>query len=148
VAGYNNPEIAMGASMRTFVAFASAALATLSSGHVDAREVRTTFSFVVTIDERTWSYNDAMTENVNVLMPEGNPWHCVRQKLTLPADGMATGTLECSTDGGKTTVIVAASCGLGAENHHNSATLASPHAQVTVAANCNTSVYETQWLGF
>lgn len=134
--------------MKAFGACVAAPLATLSSGQVDAREVRTTFSFVVTIDDRTWSYNDAMTEDVNVLMPAGNPWRCVRQKLTLPADGMATGTIACSSDSGKTTVIASASCGLGPEDHHNSVVLVSGHTGVTVAANCNTSVYETQWLGF
>jgi hypothetical protein len=72
----------------------------------------------------------------------------MRQKLTLPADGMATGTLGCSSDAGKTTVMVSASCGLGPEDHHNSAILAGGHSTVTIAANCNTSVYDTEWLGF
>jgi hypothetical protein len=134
--------------MKTFVAFGAAALATLSSGHVEAREVRTTFSFVVAIDERVWPYNDNMTEDVNVLMPADSVWHCVRQRLTLPPDGKATGTLECSSDGGKTKVIASASCGLWPEDHHNSAALASGHSQVTISANCNTSVYDTEWAGF
>jgi hypothetical protein len=128
--------------MKTFVAFAAAALTTLSAGGVNAREVRTTFSFVVRIDERTWPYNDNVTEDVNVMMPAGSPWHCVRRKLTLPADGMATGTIECSSDGGRTKVTVSVSCGLGPEDHHNSAVLASGRSAVTVSANCNTSVYE------
>src|SRR5271166_5905692 len=128
--------------MKTFVAFAAAALAMLSGGHVNAREVRTTFSFVVTIDERVWPYNDNVAEDVSVMMPEGSPWHCVRQRLALPADGVATGALECSSDGGKTKVTVSASCGLGPEDHHNSAVLASGRAQVTISANCNTSVFD------
>src|SRR5271166_595939 len=111
--------------MKTFVAFAAAALAMLSGGHVNAREVRTTFSFVVTIDERVWPYNDNITEDVNVMMPEGGPWRCVRRKLALPSNGAATGTVECSSDGGKTKVNVTASCGLGPEDHHNAATLGS-----------------------
>jgi hypothetical protein len=134
--------------MKAFVAFAAAALASLTSGHVNAREVRTTFSFVVAIDDRVWPYNDNVAEDVNVMMPSGSPWRCVRQKLTLPADGMAKGTLECSSDGGKTTVVVSASCGLGAEDHHNSATITAGHSLVTISANCNTTVYEVSWIGF
>jgi hypothetical protein len=134
--------------MKTVATFAAAALVTLTSVHVNAREVRTTFSFVVAIDERVWPYNDNVTEDVSVMMPAGSPWHCVRQKLALPADGMATGTLECSSDGGKTAVTVSASCGLGPEDHHNSAVLASGHSLVTISANCNTTVYEVSWVGF
>jgi hypothetical protein len=130
--------------MRTLVAFAAAAVATLQSGTVDAREVRTTFSFVVKIDDRVWPYNDNMTADVNVMMLAGSPWHCVRQKLTLPADGIATGTIECSSDGGRTKVMVSASCGLGPEDHHNSAVVASGRSLVTISANCNTSVYEAE----
>jgi hypothetical protein len=135
--------------MKAFVALAAGAIATLSSGHVTAREVRTTFSFVVTIDERVWSYNENVAEDVNVLMPMGSPWRCVRQRLTLPADGFARGAIECSSDAGKTSVVVSASCGLGQEDHHNSAIITAGKSQVTVSANCNTSVYETvPWLGF
>jgi hypothetical protein len=134
--------------MRAFIAVAAAALATLSSGHVHAREVRTTFSFVVSIDDRVWPYNDNVTEDVNVMMPAGSPWRCIRQKLTLPADGIATGTLSCSSDGGKTKVLVSASCGLGAEDHHNSAVLSSGASLVTLSANCNTTVFAVSWMGF
>jgi hypothetical protein len=44
--------------------------------------------------------------------------------------------------------IVSASCELGPEGHHNSAVLASDHSLVTISANCNTSVYGTEWVGF
>jgi hypothetical protein len=134
--------------MKAFLALAAGAIATLSSGHVTAREVRTAFSFVVTIDERVWPYNDNFTEDVNVLMPLGNPWKCVRQRLTLPGDGLARGAIECTSDGGKTRVTVAAACGLGTEDHHNTATIGAGSSAVTVSANCNTSVFETAWPGF
>lgn len=68
----------------------------------------TTFSFIVTIDERVWPYNDNVTEDVNVMMPEGSPWRRVRQNLVLPADGIATGALECLADGVKAGALDAA----------------------------------------
>jgi hypothetical protein len=130
--------------MKAFMAFAAAALATLSSGIVNARDVRTTFSFVVTIDGRVWPYNDNVTEDVRVMMPAGSPWHCIREKLALPSDGIATGKITCSSDGGRTKVMVSASCGLGPEDQHNSAVLALGQAQVTISVNCNTRVYELE----
>jgi hypothetical protein len=138
-----------GSNMKALLALAAGAVAILSSAHVTARQVRTTFSFVVTVDDRAWLYNDGVTEDVNVLMPMGSPWRCVRQKLTLPADGVARGTIECSSDGAKTKVAVTAACGLGTEDHHNTATLAAGSSLVTVSANCNTTVFETtEWPGF
>lgn len=134
--------------MKAFLALATGAIATLASGHVTAREVRTTFSFVVTIDDRVWPYNDNFTEDVNVLMPMGSPWRCVRQKLTLPGDGIARGSIDCSSDAGKTKVSVSAACGLNAEDHHNTAALSAGSSVVVVSANCSTSVYETAWPGF
>jgi len=137
--------------MKAVLALAAGLTATLSSGQVIARQIRTTFSFVVTIDERLWLYNDNMTADVAVLMPAGSPWQCVRRRLTLPADGAARGAIECSADGGKTKISVSAACGLTAEDHHNSATLAVDSSFVTITANCNTSVYETpsyEWPGF
>jgi hypothetical protein len=135
--------------MKAFVALAAAAIATLSSGHVTAREVRTTFSFVVVIDDRVWSYNDNVAEDINVLMPMGSPWRCVRQRLTLPGDGMAKGSIECSADAGKTSIVVSAACGLDREDHHNSAVITAGKSQVILNANCNTSVYENPvWPGF
>jgi len=130
--------------MKAFLALAAASIATLSSGPVTARQVRTTFSFVVTIDERVWPYNDNMTEDVNVLMPMNGPWRCVRHRLTLPGDGVARGVIECSSDGGKTTVSVAAACGLLPEDQHSTATLAAGSTIVTIGANCNTSVFDTE----
>lgn len=135
--------------MKALLALAAGAVALFSSSHGIARQVRTTFSFVVTIDDRVWPYNDNVTEDVIVLMPIGSPWRCVRQKLTLPGDGLARGTIECSADAGKTKVSVSAACGLGAEDHHNAATLAAGSSTVVVSANCNTSVFETtEWPGF
>jgi hypothetical protein len=136
--------------MKAFVALAAGVITVLSSGQVLARQIRTTFSFVVTIDERVWVYNDNMTSDVNVLMPTGSPWQCVRRKLTLPADGAARGAIECSSDARRTTVSVSAACGLVAEDHHNSATLAGGNSFVTLTANCNTSVFgpPNEWPGF
>jgi hypothetical protein len=134
--------------MKTFLALALAGLAILTSGSVNAREIRTTFSFIVTIDDRVWPYNDNMSADVDVILPEGSRWRCVRRRLSLPQDGAARGAIDCSSDGGKTNVIVSASCGLVSEDHHNSATLGAGSSVVTITANCNTSVYWTDWLGF
>ncbi len=125
------------------IAFGLAAgvLATLASTPGSARQVRTTFSFVVSIDQRVWPYNDDATDDVAVLLPQGSPWRCVRHKLVLPGDGVARGTIECSSDSGRTKVSVSAACGLDDQEQHNTATLAGGGAVVTVAANCRTSVY-------
>jgi hypothetical protein len=101
------------------------------------------------IDERVWLYNDNVAEDVNIMMPMGSPWRCVRQRLTLPGEGMARGAIECSSDAGKTSIVVSAACGLGREDHHNSAVIAAGKSQVMLNANCNTSVYEdVEWPGF
>jgi hypothetical protein len=134
--------------MKALVAVAAGVLATVLTGHVQARQVRTTFSFVVSIDDRVWPYNDNFGEDVNVLLPSGSPWRCTRQKLMLPADDVATGTMGCTADGGKTRVLVSASCGLESEDHHNSVTIASGNSLITLTANCVTSVYDYGWLGF
>lgn len=123
------------------MAAAAAAVVTASSPPGDAREVRTTFSFVVTIDDRVWPYNDDVTLDVPVLLPQGSPWQCMRRRVALPADGAARGAIECSSDGGKTVVSASASCGFEDEEHHNTVTLSGGGSTFAIAANCRTSVY-------
>jgi hypothetical protein len=127
--------------MKICLGLAAGAFATLASTPGSARQVRTTFSFVVSIDDRVWPYNDDATDDVTVLLPQGSPWRCVRRKLVLPGDGAARGTIECSPDSGRTKVSVSAACGLDDEEQHNTATLAGGGAIITVGANCRTSVY-------
>jgi hypothetical protein len=126
---------------KAVLAAAAAAVVTSISPSGSAREVRTTFSFVVTIDDRVWPYNDDVTQDVPVLLPQGSPWQCIRKRLVLPSDGVARGTIECSSDGGKTKVSVSAACGFDDEEQHNTVTLAGAGSAVRVAANCRTSVY-------
>jgi hypothetical protein len=127
--------------VKALLGAAAATLVTSASPSGSAREVRTTFSFVVTIDDRVWPYNDEATQDVPVLLPLGSPWQCVRQKLVLPSDGMARGTIECSSDAGKTRISVSAACGFEDGEQHNTVTLAGAGLAVRVSANCRTSVY-------
>ncbi|MGH7435981.1 MAG: hypothetical protein ACRENE_09930 [Polyangiaceae bacterium] len=133
---------------------AAAGVVTSISPSGSAREVRTTFSFVVTVDERVWPYNDSVTQDVPVLLPQGSPWQCVRRRLALPGDGAARGAIQCSSDGGKTTISASAACGTEDEEHHNSVTLTGGGATILLTANCRTSVYKGidfptyDWPGF
>jgi hypothetical protein len=142
--------------LKAIVTAAAGLLALASPTPGSARQVRTTFSFVVTIDDRVWPYNDDATEDIPILLPANSPWHCVRRRLVLPSDGVARGGVECTSDGGKTNVTVSASCGLDDEEQHNTAILGGGGSDVTVAANCRTVAYEDptrvagprDWLGF
>lgn len=113
------------------------------------QSVMPSFDFAVIIEGRRAYYNDAIGVDQDVFLPQTSPWRCTRKKLVAPAPGVVQGAFSCTSDYGRTRVLVSATCGpAGALTATGTATLGADHEGfVTLSVDCSAVPAEVK-LGF